>query len=65
MNETVLFTIGTVIFFAVATAVFLYGLAVFRELQDRDETDTRNWDAEHPIVTEDGPNVTEGTSEPS
>ena len=40
MNRTVLFTIGTAIFFAVATAVFLYGLAVFRELQDRDETDT-------------------------
>ena len=50
MSEIVLFSIGTVIFFAVATAVFLYGLAVFRELQVRDETATRSWDAEHPSV---------------
>ena len=50
MSEIVLFAIGTVVFFAVATAVFLYGLAVFRELQDRDETATRSWDAEHPSV---------------
>lgn len=45
-----LFSIGTVIFFAVATAVFLYGLAVFRELQDRDEADTKANDAEQPII---------------
>jgi len=70
MNETVLFMIGTVIFFAVATAVFLYGLAVFRELQDRDETDTRNWDAEHPSVTQELGNLASaapdlGSSSPS
>ena len=50
MSQITLFAIGTVIFFAVATAVFLYGLAAFRELQDRDETATRVWDAEHPSV---------------
>ena len=50
MSDAVLFAIGTVIFFAVATAVFLYGLAAFRELQVRDETATRAWDAEHPSV---------------
>ena len=48
MSQIILFTIGTVVFFAVATAVFLYGLAVFRELQVHDETATRSWDAEHP-----------------
>ncbi len=65
MNRTVLFTIGTVIFFAVATAVFLYGLAVFRELQNRDEADTENWDAAHPRVTEAGLTQTDGAVEPS
>ena len=50
MSMTILFTIGTVIFFAVASALVLYGLATFRELQDRDETDTRAWDAEHLSV---------------
>ena len=42
MSEIVLFAIGTV--------VFLYGLAVFRELQVRDETATRSWDAENLSV---------------
>jgi hypothetical protein len=46
VNQTVLFSIGTVIFFAVAAAVFLYGLAAFRELQDRDEAATKAYDAE-------------------
>jgi hypothetical protein len=50
VSRTVLFAIGTVIFFAVAAAVFLYGLAVFRELQDRDEADTFAYDAEHASV---------------
>ena len=50
MSRTILFTVGTAIFFAVATAVFLYGLATFRDLQNRDETDTRAWDAEHLSV---------------
>lgn len=50
MSRTILFTIGTAIFFAVAIAVFLYGLATFRELQDRDETDTRVWDDENLSV---------------
>jgi hypothetical protein len=48
VSRTILFSIGTVIFFAVAAAVFLYGLAAFRELQDRDESATKAWDAEHP-----------------
>jgi hypothetical protein len=48
VNQTVLFSIGTVIFFTVAAAVFLYGLTVFRELQDRDEADTKAYDAEQP-----------------
>ncbi len=37
MSQTVLFEIGAVIFVAVSTAVFLYGLTIFREWQDRDE----------------------------
>ena len=37
MSQTVLFEIGAVIFVAVSTAVFLYGLTTFREWQDRDE----------------------------
>ena len=55
MSETILFTSGTVVFFAVATAVFLYGLAVFRELQVRDETATRilgRRTPEHPNGTD-------------
>ena len=38
MSQTVLFEIGAVIFVAVSTAVFLYGLTIFRDWQDRDET---------------------------
>jgi hypothetical protein len=38
MSETVLFEIGAVIFVAVSTAVFLYGLMEFRDWQDRDDT---------------------------
>ena len=38
MSETVLFEIGAVIFVAVSTAVFLYGLMIFRNWQDRDDT---------------------------
>ena len=37
MSETLLFEIGAVIFLAVVTAVFLYGLMVFRDWQDRDD----------------------------
>ena len=65
MSRTILFTIGTVIFFAVATAVFLYGLAAFRELQDRDETDTRTWDDEHPSENLDGLIVANGVTDQS
>ena len=54
MSRTILFSIGAVIFFAVAAAVFLYGLAVFRELQDRDEADTSAYDAERPSVAPTG-----------
>jgi len=38
MNETLLFEMGAVIFLAVVTAVFLYGLMAFRDWQDRDDT---------------------------
>jgi hypothetical protein len=38
MSQTILFEIGAVIFVAVSTAVFLYGLTFFRDWQDRDET---------------------------
>lgn len=41
MSQTVLFEIGAVIFVAVSTAVFLYGLTIFREWQDRDEIQTQ------------------------
>jgi hypothetical protein len=41
MSQTVLFEIGAVIFVVVSTAVFLYGLTIFRDWQDRDETQTR------------------------
>ena len=37
MSQTALFEIGAVIFVAVSTAVFLYGLTIFRDWQDRDE----------------------------
>ena len=50
MSRTVLFEIGAVIFVAVAAAVFLYGLAIFRDLENRDEIETRAWDAEHPSL---------------
>ena len=38
MSQTVLFEIGAVIFVAVSTAVFIYGLTMFRDWQDRDDT---------------------------
>ena len=38
MSETLLFEMGAVIFLAVVTAVFLYGLMAFRDWQDRDDT---------------------------
>lgn len=38
MSQTVLFEIGAVIFLAVVTALFLYGLAEFTNWQDRDDT---------------------------
>lgn len=37
MSETVLFEIGAVIFLAVVTALFLYGLAEFTNWQHRDD----------------------------
>jgi hypothetical protein len=37
MSQTLLFELGAVIFLAVSTAVFLYGLVVFRDWQDRDD----------------------------
>lgn len=41
MSQAVLFGIGAVIFVAVSTAVFLYGMTIFRDWQSRDETRTR------------------------
>ena len=38
MSQTVLFELGAVIFVAVSTAVFIYGLTMFRDWQDRDDT---------------------------
>ena len=38
MSQTLLFEIGALIFLAVVTAVFLYGLMAFRDWQDRDAT---------------------------
>jgi hypothetical protein len=37
MSQTLLFEIGSVIFLAVVTALFLYGLAEFKDWQDRDD----------------------------
>ena len=41
MSQAVLFAIGAVIFVAVSTAVFLYGLTAFGDWQYRDETQAR------------------------
>jgi len=38
MSQTVLLELGAVIFVAVSSAVFIYGLTMFRDWQDRDET---------------------------
>ena len=38
MSQTLLFETGAVIFIAVVTALFLYGLAEFKDWQDRDDT---------------------------
>ena len=38
MNQTILFEFGAVIFVAVSTAVFIYGVTMFRDWQDRDDT---------------------------
>lgn len=40
MSETALFQIGAVIFVAVTTVVFLYGMSTFRDWEDLDD-DTR------------------------
>jgi hypothetical protein len=48
VNQTVLFSIGTVIFFTVAAAADHHGLTVDRDLQDRDEAATNAYDAEQP-----------------
>lgn len=41
MSQTLLFETGAVIFIAVVTALFLYGLAEFKDWQDRDDTQTQ------------------------
>jgi hypothetical protein len=37
MSQTLLFEFGAVIFLAVSTAVFLYGLVAFRDWEHRDD----------------------------
>jgi hypothetical protein len=39
MSQTLLLEFGAVIFGAVVTALFLYGLAEFKDWQDRDDND--------------------------
>jgi len=41
MSEAVIFQIGAVIFVAVSTVVFLYGMSTFRDWEDLDDDDTR------------------------
>ena len=41
MSQALLFETGAVIFIAVVTALFLYGLAEFKDWQDRDDTETQ------------------------
>ena len=54
MSQTILFEIGAVIFVAVSTAVFLYGLTIFRDWQDRDETRTQvSLPADDELLTTD------------
>lgn len=40
MSKTLLFEIGAVIFVALSTVVFLYGLAIFRDFQARDDIES-------------------------
>ena len=40
MSQSVLFGIGSVIFIAVAVAVFIYGMKLFRGWEFQDEADT-------------------------
>jgi hypothetical protein len=54
MSQTILFEIGAVIFVAVSTAVFLYGLTIFRDWQYRDETRTQvSLPADEELLTTD------------
>ena len=56
MSQTLLFEIGAVIFLAVVTALFLYGMAEFRDWQDRDDhrADTVR-DTDHTVPVSAGP----------
>ena len=56
MSQTLLFEIGAVIFLAVVTALFLYGLAEFKDWQDRDDqrADAVR-DADHAVPVTAGP----------
>ncbi len=40
MSKALLFEIGAVIFVALSTVVFLYGLAIFRDFQARDDVES-------------------------
>ena len=56
MSQALLFEIGAVIFLAVVTALFLYGLAEFKDWQDRDDhrADTVR-DTDHTVPVTAGP----------
>jgi len=56
MSQTLLFEIGAVIFLAVVTALFLYGLAEFKDWQDRDDhrADAVR-DSDHTVPVTAGP----------
>jgi len=58
MSQTLLFEIGAVIFLAVVTALFLYGLAEFKDWQDRDDRRAdavRDTDHTVPVTVTAGP----------
>ena len=65
MSQTVLFEIGAVIFVAVSTAVFIYGLTVFRDWQDRDDTAAQvvfRAEADEPLAATAAPDASWSSS---
>jgi hypothetical protein len=51
VSRSVLFTIGTVVFFAVTTAVIIYGQNLFRRMEGGDIADTAGRDAASPKIS--------------